>query len=234
MTGSRRLLGFRSRLPEALRPRLPRLFHYCWVGGKEPDQFMKDCLRSWRVHSPKFELMRWDESNLPSDPFIDRALEAGQWSRASNAIRLHALNRYGGIYLDTDVEMLQSFEPLRRFPCFLGFQYVPDGTYYRPFEMCVAPGVMGATAGHPYLQRFLAKIPRDVQGPEAFSVLGPQMATSVLIEDGLTGYSDIAVDIGGVTIFPKNTFYPYFYQETFDRRSLGPSSLSVHHWAKRW
>ncbi|MEA2587134.1 MAG: hypothetical protein QOH66_61, partial [Actinomycetota bacterium] len=39
MTSSRRLLGFRSRLPEALRPRLPRLFHYCWVGGKEPDQF---------------------------------------------------------------------------------------------------------------------------------------------------------------------------------------------------
>lgn len=148
---------------------------------------MRDCLKSWRVQSPKFELVRWDETNVPDDPFIDRALAAGEWSRASNAIRAHALNRYGGIYLDTDVEMLQSFEPLRRFPCFLGFQYVPDGTDYKPLTMCVGCAVMGATAGHPYLQRFLAKIPRDVEGPEAFSTLGPQMATSVLIEDGLTG-----------------------------------------------
>ena len=228
------LFDLRRALPGTLRPKLPRLLHYCWVGPKRPDSLMRECLQSWRAHSPGFEILRWDESNLPSDQFIDRALAAGQWSRASNAVRLHALSRYGGIYLDTDVEMLQSFEPLRRFDCFLGFQYVPDGTDYKPFDMCVAPGVMGAAPGHPFLQRFQARIPRDVEGPQAFSVLGPKMATSILIEDGLTGYSDTAVTLGGVTVFPKNTFYPYFYRETFDRRCLGPATLSVHHWAKRW
>ena len=102
------------------------------------------------------------------------------------------------------------------------------------FEMCVAPGVMGATPGHPFLRRFLAKIPRDIEGPEAFSILGPQMATSVLIEDGLRGYSEAPITVGGVTILPKDVFYPYFYREPFDRTSLGPETLAVHHWAKRW
>jgi len=214
--------------------RIPRIIHYCWVGGQAPSDEMVRCLDTWRTHHPDFEIRRWDESNLPADPFIDRALAGGHWSRASNAIRLHALYEHGGIYLDTDVEVLRSFEPLRRYDCFLGFQYVPDGTSYKPFEMCVAGGVLGARPRHPMIAQMLAEIPRSVEGPAAFQILGPQMVTAVLIRAGLQAYSDTAVTVGGVTIFPKEMFYPYFYQEVPDRRLITPSTFSVHHWAKRW
>ncbi len=121
---------------------------------------MVRCIETWRTHHPGFEIRRWDESNVPADPFIDRALAGGHWSRASNAVRMHALYAHGGIYLDTDVEVLRSFEPLRRHSCFLGFQYIPDGTPYKPFEMCVASGVMGARPKHPLVREMLAEIPR--------------------------------------------------------------------------
>jgi mannosyltransferase OCH1-like enzyme len=214
--------------------RIPRIIHYCWLGGSAPSEQMQHCIGTWRKWNPRFEIRRWDESNLPDDPFISRAVAAGHWSRASNAVRVHALMAHGGFYLDTDVEVLRSFEPLRRHGCFLGFQYVPDGTRYKPFEMCVASGVMGARPRHPIVRQLLAEIPREVEGPAAFDILGPQMATAVMIRAGLTGYSDAPVTIAGATIFPKEAFYPYFYKEELRPGMITPDTFSVHHWAKRW
>jgi mannosyltransferase OCH1-like enzyme len=224
----------RKLVQRAFGRKIPPIIHYCWLGGRAPSAQMLRCLETWRAHHPRFEIKRWDESNLPVDPFIDRAVEGSHWSRASNAVRLHALYDHGGIYLDTDVEVLRSFEPLLSLSCFLGFQYVPDGTSHKPFEMCVASGVMGARPRHPLVRQMLEEIPRSIVGPAAFEILGPQMATAVLIRAGLRQYSDTAVTIGGATIFPKETFYPYFYNEVFDPGMVDTRTLSVHHWAKRW
>ena len=224
----------RRMLDRVLGRQIPPIIHYCWLGGSAPSEQMVHCIDTWRAHHPAFEIRRWDETNIPDDPFIERAIRGGHWSRASNAVRFHALYEHGGIYLDTDVEVLRSFDPLRRMACFLGFQYVPDGTADRPFEMCVAPGVMGARPRHSLIRQMLEEIPRDVAGPAAFEILGPQMATAVLIRAGLTGYSQSPVEVGGAIILPKEVFYPYFYKEQFDRSTVGPATFSIHHWAKRW
>jgi mannosyltransferase OCH1-like enzyme len=216
------------------RKPIPPLFHYCWFGGAPPSPEMDACLESWRRWNPTYEVMRWDEGNVPDDPFVERALRGGHWSRASNAVRAHAVLKFGGIYLDTDVEIRRDFEPLRRLSCFLGFQYEPDGTPYKPFEMCVNGAVLGARPGHPFVKDLLARIPRKIEGPEAFDVLGPQMTTAALIDLGLQAYSASPITLGGVTVFPKEAFYPYFYREGYDPRTVGPETFAVHHWAKRW
>ena len=223
---------FRRRGTEA--EKIPPLFHYCWFGDNPVSDEMERCLRTWQEHDPHFTVMRWDESNLPDDPFVLRALEGGHWSRASNAVRAHAILEYGGIYLDTDVEVLRSFEPLRELACFTAFQYEPDGTPYKPFEMCVNNAVLGARPGHPYIKALLDRIPRDVEGPEAFDVMGPQMATAVAIDFGLEDYVPGGVTLAEeTTILPKEAFYPYFYLE--DRPAhIGPETYAVHLWAKRW
>jgi mannosyltransferase OCH1-like enzyme len=221
-------------LDRVLGRRTPPIIHYCWLGGSAPSTQMVHCMDTWRAHHPGFEIRRWDETNVPDDPFITRAIEGRHWSRASNAVRFHALYNHGGIYVDTDVEVLRSFNPLRRNPCFLGFQYVPDGTAYKPFEMCVGVAVIGACPRHPLIRQMLEEIPRSVTGPAAFEILGPQMATAVLIRAGLTEYSRTAMQIGGATIFPKSAFYPYFYKEQLDRSKIGAATFSIHHWAKRW
>jgi mannosyltransferase OCH1-like enzyme len=213
--------------------RIPPLLHYCWYGGTPASEEMELCLESWRRHLPEFRVRRWDETNVPDDPFVVRALAAGRWSRASNAVRAHALLEHGGIYLDTDVEVLRSFEPLRRLPCFMAFQYEPDGTTYKPFEMCVATGVLGARPGHPFIRALLDRIPRHIEGPEAFDVMGPSMATAVAIEFGLRAYSPTGVTIGGARVLPKESFYPYFYQEERPE-TVGPETFAIHLWAKRW
>jgi mannosyltransferase OCH1-like enzyme len=94
-------------LIDRFRRRIPRIIHYCWLGGSAPSEQMLHCIETWRVHHPRFEIRRWDERHLPDDPFIDRAMEGGHWSRASNALRLYAIYNHGGIYLDTDVEVSQ-------------------------------------------------------------------------------------------------------------------------------
>jgi mannosyltransferase OCH1-like enzyme len=194
---------------------------------------MRDCMRTWREHNPDFEIMRWDESNVPDDPFVHRALEAGQWSRASNAVRMHALATHGGVYLDTDVEVVRPFAPLLDLESFLGFQYFPDGTPQKPFEMSVCGAIAGAMPGHPLINKFLAEIPRHIEGPAAFDIIGPQMLTAVLIREGLLQYSSTPVRIGGATIFPKEVFYPYFYREQRPA-TVGPETIAIHLWAKRW
>ena len=193
---------------------------------------MRDCMRTWLDLNPDFEIMRWDESNVPDDPFVHRALAAGQWSRASNAVRMHALLEHGGVYLDTDVEVVRSFEPLLDLSCFLGFQYIP-GPAHKPFEMSVCGAIAGAEPGHPLIAKFLAEIPRHLEGPAAFDIIGPQMLTSVLIGEGLREYSPVPIEVGGATIFPKNVFYPFFYREERPP-TVGPETIAIHLWAKRW
>ena len=193
---------------------------------------MRDCMRTWLLHNPDFEIMRWDESNLPDDPFVHRALAAGQWSRASNAVRMHALLNHGGVYLDTDVEVVQPFDPLLSLSAFLGFQYIP-GERHKPFEMSVCGAIAGAEPGHPLIRKFLEEIPRDIDGPAAFDIIGPQMLTGVLIREGLREYSRAPIEVGGATIFPKDVFYPYFYREQRPA-AVGPETIAIHLWAKRW
>ena len=190
-------------------------------------------MRTWRAHNPDFEIMCWDERNVPDDPFVHRALAEGQWSRASNAVRLHALMTHGGIYLDTDVEVLNPFYPFLDLGCFLGFQYQPDGTGSKPFEACVDGAVVGATAGHPLIEKFHAEIPRHIEGPAAFDIMGPVMLTGVLMREGLSAYSETPVRVGGAMIFPKDVFYPYFDRETRPA-TVGPETFAMHLWAKRW
>ncbi len=221
---------------------IPRVFHYCWFGGTEPDDEMRRCLATWSALHPEAELVRWDEGNvqeLTDDPFVERALTAGRWSRASNAVRVHALRRHGGVYLDTDVELLARLDHLFGLAAFLGFQYEPDGTPVKPFDHCVNGAIIGARAGHPFLDALLDELPRDRPDEEAFAVLGPAMITRALIAAGLGerpggGTSDQAVTVAGVTVLPRWVFYPWFHGEPPDPAAVRTDTLAIHHWAKRW
>ena len=90
---------------------IPKTIHYCWFGGKPLPPLAIKCLESWNKYLPDYEIIEWNESNFPvnSIPYTKEAADKGKWAFVSDYARFYILYHNGGIYLDTDVEILKSF-----------------------------------------------------------------------------------------------------------------------------
>lgn len=109
---------------------IPRIIHYCWFGrGPMPDLTLK-CIESWHKHMPDYEYRMWNEDNfdIGAVPYAKEAYEARKYAFVSDYVRLYALYSEGGIYLDTDVEVLKPFDDLLALSGFIGF----EGSKHKP------------------------------------------------------------------------------------------------------
>ena len=104
---------------------IPKILHYVWLGGKPLTQLAEECLASWKAVIPDWQIMRWDESNFDiaaAPKYVRQAYEAHKFAFVSDYVRLWALEQYGGVYVDTDVKMLKSYEPLLNDTAFIGLE----------------------------------------------------------------------------------------------------------------
>jgi hypothetical protein len=104
---------------------IPKIIHYCWLSGEEYPQDRKNNIASWKAMLPDYEFMLWDTKrfDISKSVWAQQAFENKKFAFASDLIRLHAVYTYGGIYLDTDVEVLKSFNELLILPYFIGAQF---------------------------------------------------------------------------------------------------------------
>lgn len=135
---------------------IPKIIHYVWLGKGEQSETIKRCIQSWRDVLPEYEIMCWDESTydiFKAPRFVQEAYNVRKWAFASDYIRLWALNKYGGIYLDTDVEVLQPFDHLLSNRLFIGTQsfWVDRNKYEKDLKVNLSIGVIGAEKEHPYI-----------------------------------------------------------------------------------
>ena len=205
---------------------IPPKIHYCWFGRGRRSRLLRRCMKSWpRV--PDYEVKEWNEANSPleANSYTRAAYERKLWSRLSNYVRLHALYTEGGIYLDTDVEVLKSFTPLLAHKCFLGFQQEEEQLDW------VAGGVIGAEAGHPFLKLCMELTVLLIETEGEF-YRGPTITTAVLKEMGLSAYG--LQEIDGVTVYPAEYFYPYPWFGQFSPDCIKPNTYSIHYWAGSW
>lgn len=126
---------------------IPKIIHYVWVGGKEKPKDIMRCMKTWNKHLKGYKVIEWNEKNfdINAHPFVKAAYNAKKWAYVSDYIRAYAIYTYGGIYLDTDILLLDNFENFLKHNAFVGF----ENPQY-PFT-----AVFGAEAGHPLVKDML-------------------------------------------------------------------------------
>lgn len=205
---------------------IPSVVHYCWFGGAPKPPEVRRCMESWRRVLPDCEVVEWNESNIPTgDPYLEAALARGLWSKASNLVRLQVLRDHGGIYLDTDVEVVRPFGRLLEEACVVGFQQRENTSDW------VNNAVLLAAPGHPFLSACI-DLTRDHFQRTGEFLRSPQVTTTVLKDAGLHRYGDQYVE--SVRVVPKDFFYPHAWNEAFDPGQLTENTYCIHHWRYSW
>lgn len=94
---------------------IPKIIHYCWFGGNPLPKLAKKCIRSWKKYCKGYEIREWNESNfdISTAPlYVRQAYEAKKWAFVTDYVRLYVVHEYGGIYLDTDVQIKKKLDDL--------------------------------------------------------------------------------------------------------------------------
>lgn len=208
---------------------IPKVIHYCWFGGKKKPPIVKKCIKSWKKYCPDYKIVEWNESNFDvyCIPYCEQAYRAGKWAFVSDYARLKVIYDHGGIYMDTDVELLRPIDELLKMDCFLGFQhehYVSNGL------------IMGSVAGNCFVQENAAVYESKEFMPYDDSTkltVCQEYTTEILLRYGLQipdpGYPQY---VDGVNVFPSDYFCPYDHRTYKMNRTK--NTYAIHHFASSW
>lgn len=157
---------------------IPKKIHYVWVGGKEKPADIRRCMATWKKHLSDYEIIEWNENNfdIESHPFTKSAYAAKKWAYVSDYIRAYAIYNEGGIYLDTDVLILDDFTKFLNDRAFVGYEN-PD----YPFT-----AVFGAEKGHPFLKSILDYYEGrefEFDSNDQMKVVNTKSVSDILIQD---------------------------------------------------
>jgi hypothetical protein len=206
---------------------IPRVIHYCWFGNTPLPASAERCLASWRRSCPDYEIRRWDEQtfDVARCTFCREAHAAGKWAFASDYARLRIIFEHGGVYLDTDVELLQSLDRLLAHSAFFGFQQ--DGT--------IATGLgFGAIPAHPLIGSLLQHYETVMfLGPDGRPVAIPCPARDAAVFRQFGFRLDGSrQDRDGVVVLPADVMCPKSYES--GRVRLTPRTVAIHHYDASW
>lgn len=206
---------------------IPRVIHYCWFGKKDlPDEY-KYYMESWKKFCPDYQIIRWDESNYDyrKNTYTRQAYEAGKYAFVSDYARLDVVYNFGGIYLDTDVEIVKNIDILLKNRMFCGFE---QGNL-------VNTGLgFGACKGFEHLKRM-----RDyydnisfIDDNGKFNLTAcTRYQTDYLKDLGLKRNGMFQM-IDGIRVYPRTVLAPLDFYGTQNHYS--EFTHTVHHYAATW
>ena len=206
---------------------IPKIIHYCWFGGKPKPPMAQACLRSWKKYCPDYEIREWNETNFDLTqvpPYVRQAYEAGRWAFVTDYVRLRALTEVGGIYLDTDVEVVRPLDGFLHHEAFAGFEHIQR----------VQTGVLACRKGFPLFQEFLAYYDTaQFRRPDGTldTTTNVEVLTQLCRSRGLV-FNDAFQVVDGLAVYPREVFCPV----DFDTRKLKKTkkTVTIHWFSGSW
>lgn len=181
---------------------IPKIIHYCWFGKGKYPAIVQKCIKSWHKFCPNYEIKLWNEDNYHvfQNAYTAEAYKAKKWAFVSDFARLDIIYHYGGIYLDTDVELLKSLDPLLTHECFVSADEagINTGLGFGSFKKHQAIKAM--------LNLYKNKQFLTSYGPDLTPCT--KLNTQIFLEQGYIPNTKDLIHLSGVTILPPEYFSP--------------------------
>ena len=206
---------------------IPKIIHYCWFGGKEKPEDVLKMIASWKKHCPDYEIKEWNETNfdIHLNRYTEEAYQQKKWAFVSDVARLWALVHEGGIYMDTDVEIIRPLDNLLANKAFIGF----EGTQW------IGTNLMGTEPHNAFLQAFLEDYNhRNFTNPDG--TLNQTTNVEEITSRFLTQHNLVRngeqQQAGAFTVYPTDYFSPYDYINGKVRTTA--NTYSIHWFSQSW
>ncbi len=212
---------------------IPKIIHYCWFGRSPLGKLGERCVASWKKFFPDYDIKEWNEDNFDVNciPYVAEAYQAKKYAFVSDYARMWILYHYGGIYFDTDVEVIRPFGEMLDGDGFMGCENVAQEGEH----LYVAPGLgMACNQGNDLIKQFMEYYhPLHFLNADNTYNLTTVVVhiTAVLEEMGLQPIDSVQ-EIGGIKIYPKDYLCPI---DTHGQRlTITERTRSIHHYAATW
>ena len=200
---------------------IPKKIHYCWFGGKELPKLAKKCIESWKKYCPDYEIIEWNEKNfdININTYVKEAYENKKWAFVTDYVRLYVLYNHGGIYMDTDVEVIKNIDEFLDNDAFFGFENIDY----------VSTGIMASKKRNQLFKTFM-----DYYNDRSFvtqdgkldMTTNVKIITDILSTKGLKK-NNKKQTIEGLTIYPCEFFCPLDFNSKKLRKT---KNTYVIHW----
>lgn len=198
---------------------IPKIIHYCWLSNDPVPEDLQGYMASWKKFLPDYEFKKWDFTvfDKKSSEWVSEAFDSKKYAFAADYIRLFAIYNYGGIYLDMDIEVLRSFDPLLSHPRMFASESYDD-------PLMIEAGCFGAEKGDAMLGKCLEYYEgrHFVKEDGTFDMLPlPQILRKIIVENGFD-----------IKTYGKDTFTCKSYETGLIKTT--PDSYAIHHFAGSW
>lgn len=207
---------------------IPKVIHYCWFGKNPYPTVIKKYMESWRKFCPDYKLIEWNEENfdINCNQYVKEAYDAKKWAFVTDYVRLYVLYNYGGIYLDTDVEIIKSIDEFLSYPAFSGFEN----------ESLIPTAIMGAHK-HSNWIKYLLDYYEDKHfiKPDGTMDLTTNVETITVLtrkKYNIEFNNTVQYVEKEFIIFPNSYFCPKSYLT--GKISISDETYTIHHFNASW
>lgn len=210
---------------------IPKIIHYVWVGGKPKPKIVNKCIESWKKKLPSYEIKEWNESNfdINSVKYVKEAYEAKKYAFVSDYIRLYALYHYGGIYFDTDIEVLKNEKILEKY-------FSKSNIFSFESDKSIMTGMMAAEKNSKIIKEFMEiysnLVFKDLNGNIDITPNTRRLTNLLLKKDLKLNESTQESDKYNYIVYESGIFSSYdMYNNSYQ---ITDKSISVHHFSGSW
>lgn len=215
---------------------IPKIIHYCWFGGNPLPELAKKCIASWRKFLPEYEIKEWNEHNFDvyQAPYVAEAYRLKSYAHVSDYARFWILYHYGGVYFDTDVELVRPIDDILARGSYVGFECI-EGTPFDNPNGNINPGLgMAVCKGHP----FIARMVEYYNHHHYVGWNGKSTGNVTLQVTQLLDYDHKEMLEGGIVrvselfIYPIDYFCPLNYYT--GEMNITENTRTIHHYMASW